>query len=95
LPYWDPVWFVIIDGMHNLFLGVVQHHFRNLITIDRQASKAIRKLEKLKTCQFKGVRQGQNSPKVKPHCLCHDPLMTACLTSSCPRGRGNVIEQWS
>ncbi|KAG2740871.1 hypothetical protein P692DRAFT_201686852, partial [Suillus brevipes Sb2] len=33
--------------MHNLFLGVVQHHFRNLIAIDRQASKAIRKLEKL------------------------------------------------
>ncbi|KAG2136984.1 uncharacterized protein EDB93DRAFT_1106765 [Suillus bovinus] len=29
--------------MHNLFLRVVQHHFRNLITIDRQASKAIRK----------------------------------------------------
>ncbi|KAG2336029.1 hypothetical protein BDR05DRAFT_897320, partial [Suillus weaverae] len=46
LPYWDPVWFVIIDGMHNLFLRVVQHHFRNLIAIDRLASKAIRKLEK-------------------------------------------------
>lgn len=43
LPYWDPVRFIVVDGMHNLFLGVVQHHFRNLITIDKQASRAIRK----------------------------------------------------
>jgi hypothetical protein len=39
LPYWDPVWFVVIDGMHNLFLGVVQYHFRNLITIDKQQAR--------------------------------------------------------
>ncbi|KAG2073508.1 hypothetical protein BDR04DRAFT_1010610 [Suillus decipiens] len=31
--------------MHNLFLGVVQYHFRNVITIDKQASKAMRKPE--------------------------------------------------
>lgn len=37
--------FVVIDGMHNLFLGVVQYHFRNVITIDKQASKAMRKPE--------------------------------------------------
>ncbi|KIK35994.1 hypothetical protein CY34DRAFT_95198 [Suillus luteus UH-Slu-Lm8-n1] len=45
LPYWDPVRFIVIDGMHNLFLGVVQYHFRNVITIDKQASKAMRKPE--------------------------------------------------
>ncbi|KAG1893136.1 uncharacterized protein F5891DRAFT_963419 [Suillus fuscotomentosus] len=29
LPYWDPMRFIVIDGMHNLFLGLVQHHFRD------------------------------------------------------------------
>ncbi|KAG1863245.1 hypothetical protein DFJ58DRAFT_715176 [Suillus subalutaceus] len=32
--------------MHNLFLGLVQHHFRDLITIDKQASKTIRAIRK-------------------------------------------------
>ncbi|KIJ59125.1 hypothetical protein HYDPIDRAFT_65665, partial [Hydnomerulius pinastri MD-312] len=31
LPYWDPTRFLAIDGMHNLFLGLVQFHFRDLI----------------------------------------------------------------
>ncbi|KAG2752860.1 hypothetical protein P692DRAFT_201693907, partial [Suillus brevipes Sb2] len=29
--------------MHNLFLGLVQHHFRELIVIDKQANKELRK----------------------------------------------------
>ena len=31
LSYWDPTRYVIIDGMHNLFLGLVRHHFREII----------------------------------------------------------------
>jgi len=27
LTYWDPVNWVVVDGMHNLFLGIVRHHF--------------------------------------------------------------------
>jgi hypothetical protein len=34
LPYFDPTRSVAIDGMHNLFLGVVMHHFRVIIGMD-------------------------------------------------------------
>ena len=28
LPYWDPHRFVVVDAMHNILLGVLQHHLR-------------------------------------------------------------------
>ncbi|KAJ3531481.1 hypothetical protein NMY22_g8139 [Coprinellus aureogranulatus] len=31
LDYWDPVQNTVVDGMHNLFLGLVRHHFREVI----------------------------------------------------------------
>lgn len=31
LSYWNPIHWVIVDGMHNLFLGLVKHHFRVVI----------------------------------------------------------------
>ena len=31
LPYWDPTHHVVIDGMHNLYLGLVRHHFRAIV----------------------------------------------------------------
>lgn len=34
LPYWDPILRVIIDGMHNIFLGLTQFHFRKVIGMD-------------------------------------------------------------
>lgn len=43
LPYWDPLRFIVIDGMHNLFLGLVQFHFRDLIMIDKPANQEGRK----------------------------------------------------
>jgi len=41
LPYWDPTRFLIIDSMHNLFLGLTWFHFRDLIVIDKQENKNI------------------------------------------------------
>jgi hypothetical protein len=38
--------FVVVDGMHNLFLGLVQHRFRDLIIIDKQAGRVIRVIRK-------------------------------------------------
>jgi hypothetical protein len=34
LDYFDPTKMVVVDSMHNLFLGLVQHHFRVLLGID-------------------------------------------------------------
>ncbi|KAJ2912507.1 hypothetical protein MD484_g7906, partial [Candolleomyces efflorescens] len=31
LDYWNPVSYVVIDGMHTLFLGIVRHHFRVVV----------------------------------------------------------------
>jgi hypothetical protein len=39
LPYWDPTRFIVVDPMHNLFLGVVQNHFRELLGMDIQGSE--------------------------------------------------------
>jgi hypothetical protein len=33
LPYWDPTRTVVVDGMHNLFLGLVQFHVRSVLQI--------------------------------------------------------------
>ena len=33
LPYFDPTQFVIIDAMHNLFLGLINKHFQNILGI--------------------------------------------------------------
>ncbi|KAI1781983.1 hypothetical protein LXA43DRAFT_907146 [Ganoderma leucocontextum] len=30
LPYWNPVLYVVVDSMHNLYLGLLQHHIRNI-----------------------------------------------------------------
>ena len=34
LSYFDPMWSVIVDGMHNLFEGLVVYHFRTVLGID-------------------------------------------------------------
>jgi hypothetical protein len=34
LPYFDPTWFIVVDGMHNLFLGLIRHHFRIILGMD-------------------------------------------------------------
>lgn len=34
LPYFDIVKFVVVDGMHNLFLGLIKDHFRQVLGMD-------------------------------------------------------------
>ena len=33
LPYFDPTRFVVIDVMHNLFLGLINKHFQDILGI--------------------------------------------------------------
>ena len=33
LPYFDPARFVVVDAMHNLFLGLIQEHFQGILGI--------------------------------------------------------------
>ncbi|KZP09269.1 hypothetical protein FIBSPDRAFT_760231, partial [Athelia psychrophila] len=46
LRYWDPTKFVVIEGMHNLFLGLAQHHMRKVlggdVVKDESQAKPIR-----------------------------------------------------
>ena len=65
LPYWDPMRFIVIDGMHNLFLGVVQHHFREVIVIDKQGSKEFRKADK-RPVDAKEMDNGRKIMKSNP-----------------------------
>lgn len=43
LPYFHPHRSVIIDGMHNLFLGLCMYHVRNFLGIDARAEEEILK----------------------------------------------------
>jgi hypothetical protein len=43
LPYWDPTRQVVVDGMHGLFLGIVQHHCREILGIDTSRRKTKQK----------------------------------------------------
>ncbi|KIJ50240.1 hypothetical protein M422DRAFT_44405 [Sphaerobolus stellatus SS14] len=41
LPYWDPTCFTVVDPMHNLFLGLIQTHFRGFLGIKAPTDKDI------------------------------------------------------
>ncbi|KAJ3554676.1 hypothetical protein NM688_g2988 [Phlebia brevispora] len=34
LPYWDPTRYALVDSMHNLYLGELRHHCREVLGID-------------------------------------------------------------
>ena len=34
LQYWNPIWLLVVDPMHNLFLGLCQRHFRIVLGMD-------------------------------------------------------------
>jgi hypothetical protein len=48
LPYWDPTAQIVVDGMHNLFLGVVQHHVRDILGFDDEKQAKARAAQKQK-----------------------------------------------
>lgn len=37
LPYFNPIKQVVVDGMHTLFLGLVEYHIRHVLGIDEEA----------------------------------------------------------
>lgn len=39
LPYFDPSRFVVVDPMHNLFLGLIKEHFHEILGFRQQNSK--------------------------------------------------------
>ncbi|KIK20956.1 hypothetical protein PISMIDRAFT_104852, partial [Pisolithus microcarpus 441] len=36
LPYWDPTRFIVVEAMHNFFLGDLQHHCRKVFGMDAE-----------------------------------------------------------
>ncbi|KAG2049760.1 hypothetical protein BDR06DRAFT_1067718 [Suillus hirtellus] len=51
--------------MHNLFLGLVQYHFRSLIVIDKQASKELRKGQQSHV-NLKDLQKGRETLMLNP-----------------------------
>ncbi|KAH9914789.1 uncharacterized protein BXZ73DRAFT_81549 [Epithele typhae] len=47
LPYWDPTKYAVMDAMHNLFLGQVRHHFREVWGLDVRDQKEGKKTREL------------------------------------------------
>lgn len=39
LPYFDPSRFIVIDSMHNLFLGLLKEHFTNILGYDAKSKE--------------------------------------------------------
>ena len=37
LPYWDPTRFVVVEAMHNFFLGDLQHHCQKVLSMSADA----------------------------------------------------------
>lgn len=71
LEYWDPATFVVIDGMHTLFLRIVRYHFA---TSWAPTGKVAMKMKTL-SFQFKIVLFPRHSSAKPEHCLnrvmCH------------------------
>ncbi|KDQ32205.1 hypothetical protein PLEOSDRAFT_1015251, partial [Pleurotus ostreatus PC15] len=38
LPYFDPSCFIVVDSMHNLFLGLLKEHFTNILGYDAKSN---------------------------------------------------------
>ena len=49
LPYWDLTCFIIIDGMHNLWLGMMQFHVHVLLGINESKSSNAKELKRVKS----------------------------------------------
>lgn len=54
LEYWDPTTMVPVDGMHNLFIGLLQYHARTVLGMDSAGSRNEKATETLQ--QVEGAR---------------------------------------
>lgn len=88
LPYWDPTKFVVVDGMHNLFLGLVRFHMNKVLGMnllgnireEEEEDDSLRmaspeEIEKARIIWAKGVRSKNQLKKVKMpalHELCQE-----------------------
>lgn len=91
LRYWDPTKFVVIEGMHNLFLGLAQHHMRKVlggdVVKDESQAKPIRianvaEIELARTIWAEGIRNKThlgpvNMPGLQALCQEHG-IAVAC-----------------
>jgi hypothetical protein len=51
LPHWDPTKHIVVDGMHNLFLGLSQHHIRKVLGIGQPILKSRKKSDRSRNLQ--------------------------------------------
>ena len=86
LKYWDPYSFIIIDGMHNLFLGVTANFVRVVLGIDEVAEKKKTKATKtVDAAALAAAREGlQNRPTMNSLMKHSKPvLMALCTERDC------------
>lgn len=93
LRYWDPTKFVVIEGMHNLFLGLAQYHMRKVLggdaAEDGKETKPIRmadagEIERAREIWSKGFQtashlQSLNKPGLQALCQEHDIMVVAAV----------------
>ena len=64
LEYWDPTIMVPIDGMHNLFLGLLQYHARTVLGMDSAGTRNDKATETLEQVQNARVMLSNGSPEL-------------------------------
>lgn len=55
LPYFDFVLYVVIDGMHNLFLGLIKLHFEGILGLRERKSKKKKKGNQIEEQPERGI----------------------------------------
>lgn len=93
LPYWDPTEHVVVDAMHNLFLGLVRHHFREVIGTHWKEQKE-NDDEDMPAVSAQALEKGRKimskSPtRTKLHSLTISVLRALCLE----RNLGHLVKQ--
>ncbi|EIW54249.1 uncharacterized protein TRAVEDRAFT_132588, partial [Trametes versicolor FP-101664 SS1] len=93
LPYWDPVGFTVVDSMHNLYLGLLKNHCRDIwgISVDLEDGDATSHPSK-KTPQFPPAEDWSRGLRL----LYHAPLsqLQKCKKAVLSRGaNAKTMEQ--
>ncbi|KAH9944944.1 uncharacterized protein BXZ73DRAFT_73189 [Epithele typhae] len=83
LPYWDPTRYAVVDAMHNLFLGQVRHHFRDVWGLDVKDQKEGKKTREL----------AQHTPEEQKQWLQYiiESLDASCVMSSLTKARKGYL----